>query len=204
MDKKFIKNKTAIIISGPSSSGKTTLIGSKVFKKIFTECLKFHYIYDENYFKSKFKKFSESNNKLALRNDKIIYHYDIIKNTSIFTKKYKYIDGIFDNFEKIIVVICVCSLNELKKRIHLKESSRKKTRPLIKYLNPRSLYYFLEIHKYYDNNNIIFENYLKWISYIEKHNAKIILYNSSDDSFIHDKKNQIDSIIKSILYDYIQ
>ena len=203
MNKKLSQNKTAIIISGPSSSGKSSLMKNNELTKELINCLKFYDIYDKKYFKGKFSILSETDNRLKLKKNNIIYHYDFIKNLTIFTKKYKYLDEIIDSFEKIIVVICVCSTEKLRKRFTLMENIRRRRYPIKKYLRPLSLFNFFRISNYYKNSDYVYENYSRWLNYLKNQNTEVILYNTNNGFFIYEKKNKIDSIIRSVVYGYI-
>ena len=192
-------NYNAIIISGPSSSGKTTLLRRKDFAQMLTNGLKL-YNFDDNIFnKGNYFIITERKYKSILNQSNIIYHYDFLKNKTVLTKKYRFISDIFDNFKNITVVLCVCSANDLQNRYQFMENFRRKKRNLKKYINFDFLFKLFYIPFNYKNKERVFELYNDWLSFIKIHNPKILIYDSKNNLFLYDKNLSISSKIRYLI-----
>lgn len=183
-------HKNAIIISGPTSSGKTTLINSSILKGFLKNLLE----------AKSFKIFSENFYNYALEEDNIIYHYDFLKRLNFFTKKYDYITKILNSYENIYVIICATSQENLIRRYYLMENYRTKKRNFMERMKPRILKEKILIPYLYKNNLRINRLYLQWNNFLKKYNVKVYVYDSTRNVFSIESertnfKNLIDTII---------
>lgn len=191
-------NKNAIIVSGPTSSGKTTLIKSSIFKGFLKKLL----ISNKNFSETKsWDIFSENFYDHTLKKDNVIYHYDFLKRKNFLTRKYDYISKIFNSYENIYVIVCVTSQENLLKRYYLMEKYRTKKRNFIRNLRPRLLIEKILIPYLYKNNLRVYRLYLQWMNFLKKYNVKLYIYNSSKNVFgIESGRTKFKNLIETIIF----
>lgn len=190
-------HKNAFIVSGPTSSGKTTLIKSSIFKVFLKQLL----INNKNLFDvNSLKIFSENFYNYALKKENIVYHYDFLKRFDFLTRNYDYITKIFNSYENIYVFICATSQENLIRRYYLMENYRTKKRNFMENMKPRILKEKILIPYLYKNNLRVNRLYLHWMSFLKKYNVKIYIYDSSKNVFsIESEQTKFKNIIESII-----
>lgn len=193
-------NKNAIIISGPSCSGKTTLLtNTKIMKKIYKKVLDKSLLENEYGSVIELDKMAENSYYKALENKNIVYHYDFLKNKSIFANNYYKILNILKGFDKLTIILCTAKRVTLHKRYSTIESLRKKNRDLIKYLNPRVICNLLKIPLIYKSEDKVIKIYLDFLKFINDFNVNTLIFDSEKNLLIKPEKYSTDLIIKNLI-----
>ena len=79
------------------------------------------------------------------------------------------------------------------------DKNRQRDFHLKNYINPSTIFYRFMIPYYYKTNDSIYEHYIKWLNYLKKYKVKIVIYNTNNSLFVHDKHLSISSEIKYII-----
>ena len=194
-------NENAIVITGPASSGKTTVLSNNnLMKEIINKVSEKSHCEKKSKVIVNFERISEEDYDIVLKKQKIIYHYDFLKNQSVFLKKFKKISKIFINFKSSATIICVAKRNTLYERYLNMENFRRKHRKLIKYLNPKVLYILNRVPRLYKSKKKIVSIYCEFLDYINIFNTNIFIFDTNKNLLIKTNKQSAKKIIKNIVY----
>lgn len=169
-----MKRKSLIIVSGPPASGKTTLILDKnKLSQIlnFIDLKKFTIGVENNY-----------ENILKDKNlENLIYHYNVITEKKLYGG-YRRIEKLLNEFNNIIIIICISKKSDLYTRFKKREHARKRG-ITFKTINPFFIYTIYKIYSTYKNRSKIIKIYKNWIDFISNYKPKYIMYNTSKNNF---------------------